>query len=248
MIRKQILVLSLVLLFVLVVRIAFADVPLTSTYVSYEASDSVSYYGSPEMVAFDINVRLECEANYTYLVDGDFPGTAVCYIGTEPFSGTMSVDYFIHCPMMSDSDGHESIPLPQGGQELIGDSPPIGIPVDSAVGTIEIIIHGLLLGVLSLDSKNSNASMQWSTWNVKNITITANAPSILSLSTKYNVSFTVNVAITGFDVVSVNTTGIEVLGDPYEFVIPEFSSFLILPMFMIATLLAVIAYKRKRLM
>jgi hypothetical protein len=246
MMRKFALVLSLIVLLpASSIAIAFGDIPLASTNVTYTVSGTASYDGrSIGQIGFDVNITLEFEANYTYLVDGDFPGSALCYLGVSPYSGTLTVNYQIYRPTMPDLNGSRLILMPQGGQELLGDSPPIAIPIDSS-GTIETVIHGHLSGILSLDSR-SPTSLEWSTWDIKIINITSNAPIALLVTTQYAVSFNVTVSMNDFDAVAENVPQKEVSGNPPEFVIPEIPSLIILPLFMMATLLAVTVYKRKR--
>jgi len=232
------------------IRTAFGDIPLEPINVSYAISSTVNYDGSNGMIDFDVNVTLECEITYNCSVEGQIqPPTetkpATCYLGVSPYSGTLTVDYHIDRPFMSDLDGKRSIPLPQGGQELLGDSPPIEIPIDS-VGTLVIIVHGHLLGDVSIAS-TLHISLEWSTWETHEFDVLCNTPTaLLTMETAYNVYFTVTVSLVGFDVASKDSTAKQVSGNPsVEFVIPEFPTMLILPLFMIATLLTVIIYRIK---
>ncbi len=254
--RNLIFILNLfVLLSTLSIKTAFGEmVSLGPTHVSYTVFNSVSYDGPVGQISFDVNVTLECETIYNGSVYGEIPPPsetepATCLIDVAPYSGTLTTDYHINRPTQPDLDGSKSIPLPLGGQELLGGSPPISIPivVDTIpIGTITIVIHGYLFGHLSLNS-TFYTLLEWSTWETKEFNITSNAPIVLlTLETRYGVAFTVTVSVNSFDVVSVDSPMEEVEGSPsVEYVIPEFPSDLILPLFIIVSLIAVILRKRK---
>jgi len=232
------------------VRTAFAYVLLTSENVSYTALVNVSHSGGLGQISFDVTVALECSVAYNCSTDGVFPPSSNCHLNVTPNSATLSIDYHIERPIGSDLDGSESIPLPvEELSGLLGDSPPIEIPIDS-VGTITIIIHGKLLGEnITVTPQGSAAptSLEWLTWAPEDTVVSATvSPVTLKIDTAYEVSFTVTVEILGFDVASKDSTLRQFAGNPSPtFVIPEFPSLLILPSFMIITLLAVIVYRRK---
>jgi hypothetical protein len=208
-------------------------------------SNNVIYDGPVGTIDLKMNVTIECEVNYTYLVDGEIPGSANCYLGTSPHSGTLTIDYHIEHPVLLSLIGHTSIPLPSHGEELLNDSKSITIPLDSN-GTIEVVIHGKLLGNLTVDSDSrAETTLEWSDWDIKNISIITNAPSELLANTEFIASFTLITSITGSDPVTIDSSQKQVLGNPYEFVVPEFSSFLVLSFFTMATLLAIIVYRKK---
>ena len=216
------LVLFILILVTSVINVAHADESLT---VSYEVSRDVNYAG-PLGWSWDVTVTLECEAIYSCSVDEAQPGTSTCHLNVAPHSGTLTIDYDIRRSVLPPSIDSKSIPLPQGGQELLGDSPPISIPIDE-LGTITIVIHGQLSGDLSADIGSANpTSLEWSTWETKDTVVSADAETVLlTMDTKYSVSFTVTVSVLTFDVVSKDIPLEQVSGNPSaDFAVPVGSS------------------------
>lgn len=196
-----------------------------SLKVSYTASRSVSHTAPIGQGSFDMTVTIELEVTYTCSVDGVLPSASTCHLNAAPHSGTLTVDYHIEPPIGPDLVGSKSIPLPQGGQELLGDPPPISIPIDSA-GDIIIVIHGRLLADLTTDLGSTNpSSLEWSTWETQDAVVSADVESVLlTMETNYSVSFTVTVSVGGFESPSKNIPVQQFPGNPTaEFVIPEFS-------------------------
>lgn len=216
------LIIFILILITSVISVAPADESLT---VSYSISRNASYTG-PLGRSWDVTVTLESETIYSCSVDEVQPGTSTCHLNVAPHSGTLTVDYDIHRPVLPPSIGSKSIPLPQGGQELLGDSPPIVIPIDD-IGTITIVIHGHLSGDLSTNIGSAiPTSLEWSTWETKDTVVSADAETVLlTMETKYSVSFTVTVSVLDFDVVSKDIPLRHVSGNPLaEFVVPIRSS------------------------
>lgn len=239
--RKLSLLCLIMLLSPLGIRTAIADVSLASPDVSYKVSYPVSHTGSLGQISFDVNATLECITTYNCSVDGVLPPSSTCHLNVTPKYGTLTVIYHIHRPIQADIDGSKSVALPQGGQELLGDSPPITYLIDS-IGNITIIIHGHLSGNVSVNTGSVNpTSLEWSTWTPQDTVVSASVNTVtLTLQTAYKVSFTVTVSILGFDVASEDSTLKTAPGNPFsEFVVPEFPSLIILPLFVITTLLAV---------
>ena len=226
---------------------AFADVSLALTDVSYTASRNVSYTGPLGQVSFDVNVTLQCITTYSTTTDGVLPPSSTCRLNVAPKSGNLTVDYHIVRPIRADIDGSKSIPLPQGGRELLGDSPPIPIPIDS-YGTITIVIHGRLSASLSVENGSVNPNpLEWSSWGTNDTVVSASMNKVtLTLNTTYNVYVTVSVSISGFNVASKDSDPRQFSGSPSPtFVVPEYPEFIILPLFLAAILLIAIVHKRK---
>jgi len=244
--KKLVLVLGLVaLLSASCIRTAFGDVSIESTTVSYTASRSISYDGPPDMIDFDVTVTLEFRTAYSCSIDGVLPSPSTCHLNSTPLSGSLALDYHIDRPDKRDLDGHRSIPLPQGGREVVGHSPPIDVPID--IGTITVEIDGHLRGYLSTDvGVVYPDSFMWTSWEGQNVTVYADDEIVrLTMLTTYSVVFTVLVSVDNFPMTGRNSNTYEIEGKPYHvFVIPEIPSSLVLTLFMMATLLAVIVYKR----
>ena len=195
-----------------------------SLRVSYTASRSVSHTAPIGQGSFDMTVTIELEVTYTCSMDGVLPGASTCHLNVAPHSGTLTVDYDIEPPIGPDLVGSKSIPLPQGGRELLGDPPPIIIPIDS-VGDITIVIHGRLLADLTPDVGSAKpSSLEWSTWETHDTVVSADVENVLlTMDTKYSVSFTVTVSVGVFELPSKSVPVEQFPGNPSaEFVIPEF--------------------------
>ena len=247
--RRPLFILSvIVLLSSLGIRTVCAEATLQQTDVSYTASRPVIYDGPMGMIDFTVTATLECVVTYNCSATGVLPPSSTCHLNATPKSATLTVEYHIERPIGSDIDGSQSIPLPvEELSGLLGDSPPIVIPIDT-IGTITIVIHGHLVGNLTLDIGSADpTSVEWSTWTPQDTVVSASVSTVnLTMATTYQVSFTVTVSIPPFDPVSRDSTVDQVAGEPsHECVIPEFSSLLILPIFMTAILLAVIVYRKK---
>lgn len=227
---------------------AFADVSLASTDVSYTAFRPVSYIGPFGQIDFDVNVTLQCITTYSNTTDGFLPPSSTCHLNVTPKSGTLSVVYHIHRPILGDIYGSKSIPLPLGGQELLGDSPPIPIPFE--YGTITIVIHGHLSANLSVENGSVNpSSLEWLSWGTEDAVVSASVNrTTLTLDTAYNVYVTVSVSVSGFNVASRDSDPRQFSGSPSPaFVVPEYPSFIVLPLFLAVTLVTVIVYGRKKI-
>lgn len=228
---------------------AFADVSLASTDVSYTASRRVSHTGSLGQIDFDVNATVQCNTNYSCSTDGVLPPSSTCHLNVAPKSGTLTVVYHIHRPILRDIDGSKSIPLPLGGQELLGDSPPIAIPIDS-YGTITIVIHGRLSASLSVENGSVNPnSLEWSRWGTNDTVVSSSMNKVtLTLDTVYKIYFTVSVSISGFDVARRDSDPGQFSGSPSPaFVVSEYPSFIVPPLFLAVTLVTVIIYGRKKI-
>lgn len=226
------------------INVAFAN---ESLEVSYAASRNVSYTPPIGPGSFDVTVTLVLEVIYTCSVDGALPGASTCHMNAALHSGTLTVDYHIKPPIGPDLDGSKSIPLPQGGQELLGDSPPIIIPIDST-GDVTILIHGCLLADFTTDGGSINPhSLQWSTWETQDTVVSASTENVLlTMETKYSVSLTVTVTVGGFNP-SRNIPVEQFPGDPRaSFVIPEFPT-LISWIVVIAVPLSVALFASKKI-
>lgn len=232
----------LVLSCLLNTKAVFGQELAKSEIVSYQVSDNV-FDADPFGVSFDVNLTLECRVNYTYLVQGELPGEAVCQLSAAPYSGTLAVDYQVFSPSMPDLTGSKSVVLPENGRELLGQSSPLALEIGSAY-TMEIIIHGRLFGSLKVGSIEY-LKIEWSAWATRTMNMEASAPVDVFLTTEYETFFTVNVSMTDSSAYD-NSTSRKVLGDPAIFIIPEFPSLLVLPLSAMITLIGVLM-RRKRL-
>jgi len=228
------------------INVAFAN---ESLEVSYTASRNVSYTALIGPGSFDVTVTLVLEAIYTSSVDGTLPGASTCHMNVAPYSGTLTVGYHIKPPIGPDLDGSKSIPLPQGGQELLGDSPPIIIPIDSTVD-VTILIHGCLLADFTTNVGSINPhSLQWSTWETQDTLVSASTKNVLlTMETKYSVSFTVTLTVGSFEFPSQNIPVEQFPGDPSaKFVIPEFPTLIAwIAVIMVPSSVALFASKKIR--
>lgn len=215
--------------------------------VSYTGSRSVSYTDPFGPGSFDVTVTLELEVVYICSADGSLPGASTCHLNVAPDSATLTIDYDINPPIGPGLDGSKSIPLPQGGEELLGDSPPIIIPIDSV--DITIVVHGSLLADLTTDVGSANpSSLEWSTWEPQEIVVSADAENVtLTMDTEYSVSVTVTVSVGGFEPPSKTTPVKQFPGNPLgEFVIPEFPTFIAWFAVIVAFSIALLASKIRK--
>lgn len=201
------------LLYVLLTPITFSVGPVLaddSTKVAYQITRERSYEDPLGMISFDIALTLECDMMYTYTVDQVKKGQSTCHLNVAPGSGRLTVDYSIDSPIGQHVSGSPSLSLPQ----MLGDSPPLEFGLD--IGSITVIIHGHLEGELRSDEGSiSPASLEWTDWGSKAITVTAdNETVLLALDTKYGVSFTVTVSIFRFPVVNEPLSFGQDTGDP----------------------------------
>ena len=137
---KFVLALALIILASsLCIKETFAGV---SVNVSYTASRNVDYTGSLTQISFSITATLNCEVTYNSVIEG-----STCHLNATPSSAQLKIDYHITRRILTDIDGTNTTQLPpQLLSGLIGDSPPILIPIANGAGTITIIIHGKLIG------------------------------------------------------------------------------------------------------
>jgi len=228
------------------IDVAFAD---ESLEVSYTASRSISYTAPIGPGSFDVTVTLVLKVIYTCSVDGVLPGASTCHVNVAPYSGTLAVEYHIESPIGPNLDGSESIPLLQGGRELLGDSPPIIIPVDSTAD-IAILIHGCLLADFSTNAGSINPqSLQWSTWETQDTVVSASTENVLlTMETEYSVSFTVTVTVGSFEFPSQNIPVERFPGDPRaSFAIPEFPTLIAwVVVIVVPSSVALFAFKKIR--
>lgn len=221
--KRIMFVLTVLILTMIPISSALAD---ESVIVSYTASRHVPYDGPIGMIDFDVNVTVEYEVTYDFSVDGDLP-TSTCHLQATPNSGTLTLDYHIDRPIGKDLDGSKSIPM--SGENLLGDSEPIAIPVGGDIGNVTIIIHAHLFANLNPDTGSATPnSLEWSTWGTQDTVISADTETVLlTMETEYKVFFTVTVSIHGFDVASRDSTIKGFPGTPSaEFLIPEFPNWI----------------------
>jgi hypothetical protein len=238
-----VLILGLIALIIVSIKPAFAAVSPYSVNVAFTASDSLSI-DPIGIIALDVNVTLEFETVYSCSVSGDLLSTAVCNVDLAPRSAAvLTVDYFIDFDTGPNLSGHKSVTLSQQGNELLGDSAPIKIPIDES-DTITVVIHGRLFGNVGVDSSHY-ISLEWPTWGNKSINMTATTQFTPLLIAKYNYSFTVTVSVSGSKAVTKTTYPQEVFGNPSEMIIPEFPLIQTLYLFMIATFPAIAVYKKR---
>lgn len=235
------------LLFPICVNTARGNVSAASTNVSYIASRTASYTGHPGR-SWTVTATLEFDALYECSWEGDLPSVCNCTLSANPNGGTFTVSWDIHRPILPDSSGSTGpLPLPVEGLNLLGDySLPI-VPID--IGSIEIVLHGHMIGDLSPSHGLVNPpSIEWSTWGSQETELTSSAESVVvELETRYSVYATVAVYVANILPVSIDSSRREFPGNEIlECVIPEFPSVMILPIFMVITLLAAVVYRRKR--
>jgi len=221
-----------------VVGAAFSD----SANVAFTATDRLSY-DMVGIVAFDVNVTLEFETTYSYSVSGDLASTAVCSVELAPLSASLTVAYFIDFDSGPNLSGNKSVILSQEGNELIGDSAPIEIPISES-GTIKVVIHGHLFGNVGVDPSHY-ISFEWLTWGTKSISMTATTQFTPLLIANYRYSFTVTVSTDGSNSATKDTYTREIYGSPSTLPIPEFPLAQALYLLMIAMFPAIVFYKKR---
>jgi hypothetical protein len=250
--NKILIVTSLVILLsFMLVKTALADMSSASSAVSYSAFQSVSYTGPIAQMSFAVNVTLDCGVAYSCLAEGSLPPSSPCHLNVTPSYAQLTIDYHVERYQEPNLDGIKQLTLSIGQLSgLVGDSQPFNFSIDSA-GNITIIIRGTLIAqnltVTPQGSANPN-TVQWSTWTPQDTLVSSiNSSATLKMDTKYAVSFSVLVSMVGFTSIRTDSTVEQFLGNVSPaFVIPEFPSTLIITLFMIATLLTVIAHRRKR--
>jgi hypothetical protein len=115
--------------------------------------------------------------------------------------------------------------------------------------TMTITVHGRMIGDLTTDYGSADPSqLTWSAWGTNATTVSASVGSVtLNMSTTYRAYITVAFTMPGWNSPSRNSDSFECIGVPsVGYVIPEFPSFIIVPLFMSTTLLAIVLHKRKR--
>jgi hypothetical protein len=249
--RIRIFVISFAILIIFIPGTAFADTFLASSTVTYTATREFNYAGPIGAMDFDINMTLQCETTYINTTDGALPPTSACHLNVTPSSASLTADYHFNRPS---KDGSKTVPLSLNELSgLLGDSPPIPIPIgDPPVGTITVVLHGRLMAqnlTVTPQGSANPTSLSWSNWTPQDTVIAANSsPVTLQMDTAYELSFTITVSILPFPDVTRDSPSKQYSGNPSPtFVVAEFPSFLVLPLFTVTTLLAVIVYRRKRL-
>lgn len=192
--RVNLTVLLIFLWFLLPAAIASSE-----TTISYfVATDDVF----PALTDIDASVTLNCSAVFDSSDGTVFPNNSTNYpIAAKPGSGILTVNYKVDRPLLKKS-GSPSVSV--NATWLLGDSAPITVYDDGTI-KITVIMHGHLNGqVVALGNGSATPqSVTWSTWETKDITVTANANAQngqtiqVQTVTKYVAYFTVKVELIG---------------------------------------------------
>jgi hypothetical protein len=253
---KCIFVISLVTLFVVFgARASSAATFGEPQMVMYTASRTASHTGSWLQIGFDVNATVECSSTWTCSGDGFQPPSQNYSLTVHPNQATLTVDYTIIRPGGSDITGTETVNLTAISAYVLSDSPDIHIPV--SLGEITITLHSHMIVKNPHVSPSGGAypyTLGWSYWGEPismNVSSTSSSV-VLTMDTYYQLYLSsVTVSILGFSKASESSTSSSsVLGtpNPISFAIPtiaEFSTSLIVPFAMIATLLAAVTLNRK---
>jgi len=247
--RGFIFVLSLIVfLSSLSIRSVFAGIWAVPCTVSYSVSSNhVTYVGSSR--SFDVNFTLQGQLNYSCSVVGILPPNATCTWGVTSKSASLEYSCDIwdnHTNPTVHTVGSGMFVLTHG--ELLNPTPK-NIVVDSYNNMeMTVIIHGRLIGDISLDHGSANPSqLEWSTWGTNETVVSANVDTVnVNMSTTYRTYFTVNASIGAWQSPAVDSDITQAAGSPYvDTVIPESLSLLILPLLFTATAVATIVYKKE---
>lgn len=201
----------------------------------------------PERQDLNLTVLIEFRLLLTFSDGEIYPNTThLCEINIAPQYVNLTTSLDADLGMIKFTGATNTVSLSHS--YLLGDSP--SIPISYGSITVTVWIHGSFTSSLGIQNCSVNPmNLIWMSWGVKNVNISTSAEPFQTLPAdvqlNYSAGFDVQVEglISGYG----ETPSI---GDQKAItnsidVIPEFPSHIILPLFLLSTLLAVMTYKKK---